>query len=774
MNRFPNSFLPLVSAFLLLAACSKAPAIVHETVSTEQYTCEITVYSPQIVRVVKYPAGGAPAEGSYNVVLKPRPTVVEREETPSGLVLRTESLSLTLDKVSGNVTFSDAVTGRTLITEAGTTFQPRPEGDPDAGRFRVTQAWRPEADEFLCGMGQRQDPDLSIRGKKIHLWNSNMYIYIPFFCSEKGYGVYWDNPGMGDFEDVPGEVMTLSSEVGDCSDLYFMYAGGSMDGLMKAERALGGKATMFPLWLHGYWQSRERYHSTEELCEALRTHREMGIPLDCIVQDWQYWGPNTNWNSMRFDNPLYERADTMIANVHRNNAHLAISIWPSFGPDTPQYKEMEAAHALLPFKTWPLEGGVKAYDPFSEEGRAIYWKYLEGLIDSGVDALWSDATEPDHFDEVPSDGDYITADGSWRSVKQAYPIVTNMGIYESYRSHGYTKRAVQMTRSAAFGIQRYATFSWSGDVTSTWETLKAQIPSGLNYSLCGIPYWNTDIGGFFNWFYEGGTDNPALRELQVRWMQWSVFVPVMRNHTSGPLATEIYRFGKPGEWAFDEQLRAIRLRYSLMPYIYSLAGATVQDDGVIMRPLVMDFASDRRALALSDEYLFGPSLLVHPITDPMPTEAKIHVRTYLPAGTDWYDFHTGERLAGGQEFGRDYTISEIPVFVKAGAVIPFGPEMQYTSEKPWDHLEIAIWSGADGHFVLYEDEGDGYGYESGAYSTIEFLWDDASSCLTIGSRKGSFPSMLKERTFTVNVRGRGSMEVTYRGKEMKVGTETYL
>lgn len=769
----------LLLPFLLLAvACGSRTSVVRESIDTDRYTCEVTVYAPDIVRVVKYPLGGKGAAGkqSYSVVLEPQPTAVDRTETESAVVLRTEKMSVSIDKGTGDVTFADAASGAVLLRETGTFFEPRPLDDPDAMRFRVSQSWRLDGDEFLYGLGQRQDPDLSLRGKKVHLWNENMYIYIPFFCSEKGYGVYWDNPGMTDFEDTPAEGTEFSSEVGDCTDLYFLYGGGDMDALMAAERALGGKATMFPLWLHGYWQCRERYHSTEELCEALRTHREMGIPLDCIVQDWQYWGPNTNWNSMRFDNPLYERADTMIANVHDRHAHLAISIWPDFGPDTPQYKELEAIGALLPFKTWPLEGGAKVYDPFNEEAREIYWKYLKGLVDQGVDALWSDSTEPDHFDETKADDDYRTADGTWRSVKNAFPIVTNQGIYDHYRAEGYAKRAVQMTRSAAFGIQRYATFSWSGDVTATWDVLKRQIPSGLDYVLCGIPYWNTDIGGFFNSFYEGGTANPALQELQVRWMQWSVFVPVMRNHTSGPLTTEIYRFGGPGEWAYDEQLRAIRLRYRLLPYIYSLAGATVLEDGMIMRPLVMDFAKDRKALALSDEYLFGPSILVHPVTDPVLTDGKSALTgktvapfsTYLPEGTDWYDYHTGERLEGGRDFSREYSISEIPVFVRAGAILPLGPDVQYSSEKPWDNLDIVVYPGADGHFTLYEDAGDGYGYEKGEYATTDLNWDDASRTLEIAPRKGAFPGMLSERTFSVRLPAGDPVTVRYDGRKTAV------
>ena len=772
--------LPFV-LLLLFASCSGRPGVFRETLETAALTCDVTVYSPDIVRVMKYPAGAAeaPLKESFSVVMEPQPVRVDRSETEKAVVLNTGKILATIDKTTGDVTFSDPGSGKVLLQEKGTSFEPRPAGDVDEGRFKVTQRWSFEPDEFLYGMGQRQDPDLSIRGKQIHLWNENMFIYIPFFCSEKGYGLYWDNPGMSDFDDT-GDDTVFSSEVADCSDLYFLYDGGDLHQMVAAEHKLGGKPTMFPLWVHGYWQCRERYHSTEELCEALRTHREMGIPLDCIVQDWQYWGENENWNSMRFDNPLYARADTMIAHVHDNHAHLAISIWPDFGPQTPQYQELEAIGALLPFKTWPMTGGVKIYDPFNPEAREIYWKYLEGLVDQGVDALWSDSTEPDHFYPTKEDDDYPTAAGSWRSVRNAFPLVTNMGIYDNYRAKGYAKRAVQMTRSASFGIQRYATFSWSGDVQSRWEVLRAQIPSGLDYTLCGIPYWNTDIGGFFNWWYKDGTKNPALQELQVRWMQWSVFVPVMRNHTSGPLTTEIYRFGEPGTWAYDEQLRAIRLRYRLMPYIYSLAGATVLEDELLMRPLVMDFASDRKALALSDEYLFGPSLLVHPVTEPVLTVAHedgtasltgataAPFTTYLPEGASWYDFHTGERLEGGQAFTRDYTISEIPVFVRAGAILPTGPSVQYTSEKPWDSLEIDVYPGADGHFTLYEDEGDGYGYEQGAYTTIRLSWNDADGLFEIGDRQGSFPGMLANRDFVIRVQGHDPVTVHYAGKRCSV------
>lgn len=759
----------------------ETPKVIAEKIETESITCELTVYSPDIIRVVKYPKGGtgASAKKSYSVIMQPQKTSVKRSETESAVELHTSNISAVIDKSSGNIVFRDARTGAVLLKEAGTGFEPRPASDVDAGRYKISQKWSLDKDEVLIGLGQRQDADLGIRGKRIHLWNENMFIYIPFFASEKGYGLYWDNPGMSDWDDT-GAAAELSSEVADCSDLYFMYGDGSLDSVIAAERKLGGKATMFPLWAHGYWQSRERYHNPDELMEALRNHREQGIPIDVMVQDWQYWGPNTNWNSMAFDSPDFVEAQKMIDYVHDNYAHLAISIWPSFGPDTKQFQELEKVNALLPFQSWPWEGGVKLYDPFNEKARDIYWNHLQPLVEQGIDVFWSDSTEPDHFDETWEEDNYSTADGSWRSVRNAYPLVTNMGIYDNFRAQKYAKRSVQMTRSAAFGIQRYATFSWSGDVRSTWEVFKKQIPSGLNYTICGIPYWNTDIGGFFNWWYEDGTHNPTFQELQVRWMQWSVFVPVMRNHISSPNSGEIYRFGEPGEWAYDEQKRAVELRYRLLPYIYSLAGMTVLEDGMLMRPLMMDFASDRTAISIGDEYMFGKSFLVHPITDPVlsneieegvsvltgKTEAPFS--TYLPAGHTWYDFFTGKQLEGGSTFTRNYGISEFPVFIKAGSIIPYGPEVQYTCEKPWDVLDFTIYPGADGEFTLYEDAGDGYEYEDGEFTTIKFTWDDTNRKLMIGKVKGSYPGMIKERVFVVRIVGQEPVEVKYNGKQQSV------
>ncbi len=412
----------------------------------------------------------------------------------------------------------------------------------------------------------------------------------------------------------------------------------------------------------------------------------------------------------------------------------------------------------------------------------------------GFDAWWTDSTEPDHF-EKEGDQDYQTYDGSWLSVKNAYPLVHNKSIYEYQRQmKGNEKRSVQMTRSGAFGIQHYGTLSWSGDIIASWQEMKQQIPSGLNFSLCGIPFWNTDLGGFFYWEYEQKATNPAVQELQTRWMQWGTFMPLMRNHCSSPMLSEFYEFGKQGDWCYDALVDAVKLRYRLLPYIYSMAGDCTQNSGTMMRALVMDYAADKKASRLNDEYMFGRNLLVKPVTDPLYTykdkEKKGHtiypdvkkaaapVDVYLPQGNKWFDFWSNAQYEGGQSIQRLCPIDIMPVFVKAGTILPFGPDVQYSSEKPWDELEIRVYPGANGEFALYEDEGDNYNYEKGKFSEIKFSWDDASHTLTIAPRKGNFKGMLQNRKFNIVLVGadsgagnqpmKANKTVAYSGKAVKV------
>ncbi len=488
----------------------------------------------------------------------------------------------------------------------------------------------------------------------------------------------------------------------------------------------------------------------------------------------------------------------MVDQIHDMHAHIIISIWSSFGPMTKQYREMEPKGMLLDMGTWPQSGltswppnreypsGVKPYDPFNPEARDIYWKYLnQGLFSLGMDGWWMDSTEPDHLDVRPKDFDNQTYLGSFRKVRNAYPLMTVGGVYDHQRAVTSDKRVFILTRSAFAGQQRYGANTWSGDVTSSWNALRNQISAGLNFSMTAIPYWNSDIGGFFLSRFKRKLEDPDYRELYARWIQFGAFCPMMRSHgTDAP--REIYQFGEKGDTVYDAIARYINLRYSLLPYIYSTSWDVTAHQSSMMRALVMDFASDKQALDLNDEYMFGRSILVCPVTEGMYSRnmqadfSTVKSRElYLPAGTDWFDFWTGETLAGGQTVSRETPIDIMPLYVKAGSIIPVGPKVQYAEEKKWDDLQIRVYEGADGEFTLYEDENDNYDYEKGIYSTITFNWDDANKTLTIGERQGEFPGMLQERQFRIvkvskgKGAGDGDVEtfdtvITYTGKKTSV------
>lgn len=488
-----------------------------------------------------------------------------------------------------------------------------------------------------------------------------------------------------------------------------------------------------------------------------------------------------------------------------------ISIWASFGPQTQQFRELDEKGLLLPIETWPQSGishiwppvmgypsGVKVYDAFSPVARDIYWKHLKRLFDYGTDAWWMDSTDPDFFNPKESDYDHKVGDGTWRSLRNAFPLETVRGVYEAQRKESSDKRVFIMTRSSFAGQQHYGSNMWSGDVASSWDMLRKQVPAGLNFSLTGNPNFNTDIGGFFCNSYNtmgagSAPRNPQFQELYVRWMQYGLFCPVFRSH-GADAPREIWQFGKKGEPVYDAIEKSIRLRYRFIPYLYSTAWQVTSHNESYLRPLFSDFASDKRVWDMTDEFMFGRSILAAPIVEAQYTEEKIikedamtgwdrkemnsdgevkvdftgskATRKYLPKGTDWYDFWTGNRMKGGQFVTIQTTFDRVPMFVRVGSILPFGPEMQYVGEKAWDNLEIRVYPGADATFTLYEDEGDNYNYERGVYSTINFEWSDRSRTLTIGQRKGSFPGMIQSRKFTIVLPDGTSSVVEYQGKEV--------
>ena len=746
--------------------------------NTQGMDIEVAFYSPSIVRVYKTPEGKTYEKKSLIVVKSPGQTPVEFSENGKNIRMKSAEMQVELNTLTGGIYFYDA-TGRELLKDKdyGTSFAPKE--DAGTASYQVRGSFLLEKDEPVYGVGQVMDGKLNRRNSMHHLQNENMFTYSPYFMSPvKGYAVYWDNYSISDYMDAPQELAFTS--LGHCADYYFMY-GGNADGIIANVRDLTGKAPMLPLWAYGFFQSKERYHTQEENLGVLKKYRQLQIPIDCMIQDWRYWPEyhqtDSAWNSHSFDPERFPDPKGWADEIHKLNAKLMIVAWPGFGPKTEQRKELDAKGMIINFDTWSPQSGARPYDVYNPEALDIYWKYLNKGIFSyiGNDGWWLDSTEPDHINRKESDYDLPTHLGSYRSVKNAYSVMHNSGIATHQKAVNKDKRVVILTRSGFIGQQRFGSNTWSGDVVSTWDMFEKQIPAALNYTLMGIPNWNSDIGGFFagRWNEGGGAKNPEYQELYVRWMQFGAFCPMMRSHGT-ELPREIWNFGKRGEWCFDAQEKMINLRYRLLPYIYSTSWDVSHNDGTFMRALVMDFPSDKKTHDLGGEYMFGRSVLVTPVTKPGVTEWQV----YLPEGTAWWDFWTNEKQQGGRTVNRAVTKDILPLYIKAGSILPFGPKVQYSSEKNWDNLEIRVYPGADGTFTLYEDENDNYNYENGAYATITFRWDDAARRLTIENREGSFPGMLQNRKFKVILAGpesgagdqpmKGGKTVNYTGKKTSV------
>ena len=526
---------------------------------------------------------------------------------------------------------------------------------------------------------------------------------------------------------LENNTTTFRSPVAKMLD-YVVFYGPSADSVIASYRNLSGNAPLFPKWAYGFWQCRERYSSGKQLVETVQEFRKRMLPVDVIVQDWQYWGKN-GWGVPQFDAANYPNPSGFIGKLHDLDAHFCISIWSNPDKNSEIGKEYVAKKRFIPNTKW--------LDYFNPETRKEYWNTLkENLFDYGVDSWWMDATEPEN-DALKGE---LTYAGSGDFYRLTYPYFVSKSVYEGQREASVNKRVCILTRSAFLGQQRFGIINWSGDIGGNWDTYKRQIVAGLNYSITGMPYWTTDIGGFFRPGQSQYTDQ-KYHELLTRWFQWGAFNPVFRIH--GFMSeTEPWKYGQTVE---DNMRKMLNLRYSLMPYIYSDAWQITHDGSTMMRPLVMDFRDDTDAVDKPYEYMFGKAFLVAPVTEAGISEWNV----YLPGSTNWYDFWTGKQYTGGQTIETDAPLDKIPLFVKAGSILPIGPKVQYASEKKWDNLEIRIYEGNDGRFTLYEDEGDNYNYENGVYSTITFSWNDTGKTLTIDDRKGSFPEMLTKRKFNI-------------------------
>lgn len=552
--------------------------------------------------------------------------------------------------------------------------------------------------------------------------------------------------------------ISLYSEVGDQIDYYFI-AGDNLDQVIGGYRRLTGRAPLMPKWAMGLWQCRERYRTQEELLSVVREFRRRRIPLDNIVQDWFYW-PEDRWGSHEFEASRYPDPAGMVAELHDElHAHIMISVWPKFYVGTEHYDEFKRNGWLYMRnvekgqRDWVGPGYVSTfYDPYSKGARDLYWRQINAKLYSlGIDAWWLDCTEPDIQSNLSRAETRLrmhpTAMGTAARYRNSYSLMNTEGVYENQRLTNPERRVFILTRSAFPGQQRDAAATWSGDVAARWSDLKAQIPAGLNFCLSGIPYWTTDVGGFAverRFENARGKDLAEWCELMTRWFQFATFCPLLRVHGQHPYR-EMFHVAPEDHTAYQAMLAYDKLRYRLMPYIYSLAAMVTHEDYTIMRALVMDFGQDKRVLKIGSQFMFGPALLINPVTKYKARKRAV----YLPQGAGWYDLKTGRFYHGGQFVRAPAPYSDIPVFVRAGAIIPFGPEIQYTSEKAADPILLYVYTGQDGQFKLYEDENVNYNYENGARAIIPIRYDEGTRTLTIDEREGEFPGMLKERTFRI-------------------------
>lgn len=602
-----------------------------------------------------------------------------------------------------------------------------------------------DKEEALYGLGQHEDGIGSLRGQTVYVHQANRKIAIPLLVSTKGYGMLIDTYSPMIFSDtVYGSY--ICTEADSEIDYYFMY-GGNMDSVINEYRMLTGKASMLPRWAFGYWQSQERYETQQEILETAREYRERGIGLDCIVLDWCSWEGN-QWGQKSFDTQRFPNPKEMTDKLHENHVHFMLSIWPNMDESTDNYKEFKKNNLLLP--------GCNVYNPYEEQGRKLYWEQIkEGLFCHGVDAWWCDNSEPltpewNHICRVEASvqyAEYCKTAAIHLPVEEtnAYALYHARAIYEGQRAES-EKRVLNLTRSAYTGQQRYGTVMWSGDIDASWDTLRKQITAGLQFCASGLPYWTADIGAFFVkrgnlWYWKGNynqtTEDMGYRELFVRWYQWAAFLPIFRGHGTD-CRRELWHIANSEVLFYDALLAINKLRYELIPYIYSYAGLSWLENGSMMRLLAFAYPKDRKVWNITDQYMFGNELMVCPVTKPMYYDCeskkldnveKVRM-VYLPEGNGWYDFWTSAYYKGGQWVRAETPIHRIPVFVKEGSIIP-KVQSACSVEEQEKAMHITVYGGANAEFVLYEDDGDGHSYEDGCYSITGYVWSEEQRRLYI-------------------------------------------
>jgi len=883
-------------------------------------TKSVLFYSPTVVRVNANLGQSYWTAPSLVVIRRPESVAFTVRETPDALELVGPKLRVSIDKHTGALTYHDAA-GRLLTREKADAPQSIDRRViSDAPTYEVENRFTLKPGEGIYGFGFTGDDDVNRRGKDLLLVQTNVGIIIPVMVSTERYGVLWDTYSQMRFkDDAQGARLWAESAPGGV-DYYFM-AGETMDRVVGAYRWLTGDAPMYPKQAFGLFMSKERYPTQARLIEVAKTFRNEGFPLDYIVQDWQYWGSDKDgsWSGMTWDPQRFPDPEGMTRTIHDLHMKLMVSIWPSVGNDTALAHELDQHNLRFKPLHW-ISKQARVYDAYSPLGREIYFKHIKsGLLDKGVDALWMDGTEVEVSSAMWNPADNVrdtkalgaNAMGDFTRYLNPYSLLTTEGTYKGQRATS-DKRVFTLTRSAWAGAQRTAAASWSGDIFASWKTFAQQVAGGVNVTITGNPYWTQDTGGFFVTDFPGGEKNSAWRELYARWFQYAAFNPIMRVHGTS-LEREPYLFKTLDPPVYRALLGATQLRYRLLPYTYSLSAKVTAERYTLMRALPMDFPADPATYSINDSFMFGPSLLVHPVTRAMysllpstattvpgrhlrtaegktgltvqyfsgenfetprgkaldekidhtwpdpplaelppglpslshfsarwegdliapedgeyeiglagndgmrlalggetvidewnraatrtrvvrrtlrkgealpvrlefshpeggrvfrfvwrtPSELKrdaaalsaprdLTMRTYLPQGGDWYDFWSNQRHAGGQTVARQAPLDVMPLYVRAGAIIPMGPVVQYATEKPDAPYEIRVYRGADGKFTLYEDDNETYAYERGQSARYDIRWNDAQRTLTIGPRRGAFPGMVRQRTLKIVVIG---------------------
>ena len=703
------------------------------TAQNSRETLQATVCSDSVIHVVARPAGESDSPS-------PRPWMLDQADSCPGAAfqfsqtsgkatLAARDLTVELSDDRSNLVFKTPQ-GETLVSERPNL--PRTYFKTNtAGLYQIEDRFHADATEAYYGLGQHQSGMFNYRGSVVELGQNNTDVAIPLLVSSKGYAILWNAAAFSYMDNRFPLELNFESAAADQIDYYLIY-GPQMDQIIHEYRSMTGRVPLFPEWAYGFFQSKDRYRTQQEMLDVAGGYRQRHIPLDGIVQDW-FWWQNGGKGDPVF-NSGYTDVPAELTKLHNEHVHAMISVWAMMDATSKNYQ-------LMHDKGWEIPG-TQVYDATNPAGQDFFWNDLAGkLFAQGWDAFWLDSSEPE--EAYPHVGDAVLRYknlhiGSGLEYTNIFPFEHTLGVSNHWQQTTQQKRVFILTRSAFMGQQRVGATVWSGDVYSTWWALQRQVPAGLNFALSGYPYWTTDIGGYHEPF-PGAANRPEYQELYTRWFEYGAFCPVFRTHGHRD-HNELWTWDK----AYPTLLAVDKLRYRLMPYIYSLAWKVTSGDYTIQRPLVMDFRTDAATWNIGDQFMFGPALLVSPVLTEHATQRQV----YLPAGAEWYDFWTGERTAGGKEITAPAPLDRIPLDIRAGSIIPMGPEIEYAGEKT-DPIELRIYPGADGEFSLYEDQGDTYAYKQGAHSIVPIRWDDATRTLSIGARQGSFPGMKPGHTFEV-------------------------